>query len=196
VKQRRFVRELDQYAARKLRAEHQARLQIQMELEREAKQERRTKLRRATVKYAADRARVQSQAARRRARIRGKANLEIDQARRARKDERRWWRDFRAAEKGQRVRKAKRRISKSESDSLAEHNIDPELVDFWRLHRHRFPYNREPDDRAVLFSEWVGENPDELAQWRLEQAAAQDWQAAELAHYQDQLGDELAAVPF
>ena len=193
---RRFRRELERANKRQLRAEHRARLQLQTELEQQAKDDRRVKLARARRTHEAEKQRTKHRGARRRARIRSTANRRIADARQARKDERQWWRDFRSSEKRQTRRKAKRRMSKREIDSLTEHNVSPELVDFFRIHKHRFPYNRAPDDRAVLFAEWVAESPEELQSWQLEQAAAQDWGAAELAHYADELADELAAVPF
>ncbi len=196
TKERRFRRELEAHNRTQLRAEHHARLQLQVELEHQAKLDRARDLARARDKLEGERAKTSARGARRRGRIRSRARIAIGGARQARKVERKWWRDFQSLEKRQTRRKVKRKQSKGEIDSLTEHNIDPELVPFFRKLRRQFPYNRTPDERAELFGEYLHDNPDELAQWQLEQAAAQDWAASELEHYGAELGDELSAVPF
>lgn len=195
VAQRRFRRELEKANDAKLLAEHRARLQIQMELERDAKKRRADRLAHASVTYAAERERTKHRAARRRQRIRQTARRAIGDARQARREEREWWRRFRRASKAQ-SRKRPPTRSRSEIDSLTEHNIPPEQVGYFRQVAKHIPYDRTPDERAELFAEMIHDDPQGWENYQLEQIAATDWAAAELAHYQDQLGQELAEVPF
>jgi hypothetical protein len=66
---------------------------------------------------------------------------------------------------------------RSESDSLAEHNVPPELVWLWREEKERFSYDAEPDDRAVAFLEWVEADAGNVAA----RAAARVWSDTEMA---------------
>ena len=81
---------------------------------------------------------------------------------------------------------AKARMSKSESDSLAEHNIEPALLGLWRETKHLFPYDVEPDMRAELFAEWMHEHQNERTAWMEANAEATDYGAEEAEYYRQQ----------
>lgn len=91
-----------------------------------------------------------------RKRIRGERDDVVEAEKRARRAERK---DY-TKKKG---RGRTPRHSGAESDSLAELNIDPVMIPIWRELRASFPYDRTPDDRAVLFGEWVEEHPEQVA---------------------------------
>jgi hypothetical protein len=94
-----------------------------------------------------------------------------------------------------RTRRWERVYTRSESDSLAEQNIPDRLLTIWRPMRAQFDYKRQPDDRAVLFLEWVGEHHDEVES---ELAASfevddSDWARLEAQHHRE---TGAPAVPF
>jgi len=93
-------------------------------------------------------------------------------------------RDIYRRERGAAKKSAKRKkLSRAESDSLAEHNIDPRHVDLWREVRHLFPYADAPDKRAELFGEWLEEHPQEVYAWEQERYGDQDLSEAEAEYY-------------
>jgi hypothetical protein len=138
-----------------------------------------------------------------------------EQCRRERQRERAHARSVKAAEKRRRddawatyrwhskdspsARRAKRapKMTKAESDSLAEHSVEPGLVPLWRHHRARFSYDLPPDERVERFMEFLHEHPDLEQAWMVEAMPSDaDFAAAEREHYAEQIGDELEAVPF
>jgi hypothetical protein len=183
-----FRRDLQKDWVRSFRAEHRSKLALQSELELAAKQERRRQLPRARRKAESDLAKVKHRNTRRRARIRTKANTTISAAQQARRDERRFYRDYWATERSQRrkdrsVRKGRAR-PKSEIDSRTEYNIEPDLVAFFRTVKSRYPYSWTPDRRAEKFAEDMeDELADELSAWWATTELQSDWAAAELSHY-------------
>ena len=75
------------------------------------------------------------------------------------------------------------KMSKAESDSLAEHNIDARYLDLWREVRHLFPYADAPDKRAELFGEWLEEHQSEAIGWEAARHEGADYGAEEAAYY-------------
>jgi hypothetical protein len=79
---------------------------------------------------------------------------------------------------------------RAESDQLARHAIPDRLIPAWDRYRAAFSYDRQPDDRAVEFMEWVAENEGQtggsgnLAVWLDERAqlSAPELEAAEIRH--------------
>ena len=190
--QRAFRRDLERDWERRFRAEHRAALDLQQQLEQQAKQQRRAKIAHARVKAAADVSKVKGRNVRRRERIRSAAHRKIEAAKRARREQRAYYREIREADRRMR-KKARRRVKrrpKTEIDSRTEYNIDPELVPFWRTVRHRYPYSWTPDRQAEAFAEDMeADLAQELDAWRIEQELSMDWAAVEAAHYAE-------AVPF
>jgi hypothetical protein len=92
------------------------------------------------------------------------------------------------------VRK-QRTMSRAENDSLAEHNIPPELLEIWREDRKRYSYDKEPDMRAEQFLEWAEAHEDDITA-RLQKKLEQDW--PDLAYARDfgEHQEEQEAVPF
>ena len=82
-----------------------------------------------------------------------------------------------------------RRYSKSESDSLAEHNIPDRLLPVWRSMRAQFSYAKAPDARAVAFLEWVGEHEAEVDRELIDRFETSDAELAELEreYYEQQM---------
>ena len=54
------------------------------------------------------------------------------------------------------------RMTRDESDSLAEHNIPDELIPIWRRDRTTYPYDLAPDMRAEKFLEWAEAHETEI----------------------------------
>lgn len=149
--------------------------------EQEAKRHREAKLEAARQACAAERAAVGAACKKRRTDVRGAAHEALSRERRTRDEARsayKW-----ATGRGPAAKKA--RLSRSESDSLASHNVPPHLLEVWRKTRHMFSYTLEPDHRAELFAEWVAEHPDEVAAMRSGAAEELDWTALEQAHYKE-----------
>lgn len=153
--------------------------------EKEAKARRQSRMAAAREACAAERAAVTEGCGTRRTEIRKKTHAKLDRERRVRAEARSGYRFLTG--RGP-VAKVVRR-SRSESDSLAAHNVAPHLLAVWRKTRHLFSYKLEPDHRAELFSEWVQSHPDEVAAMRTGAAEELDFEALEAAHYKE-------AVPF
>lgn len=133
--------------------------------EKAAKTAREGELTEARDRCAADRTEVTAACAKRRKRIRAQARRLVAREHEFRRDAR----DDYASTVGK-AGPVKARMTKAESDSLAEHNIDPALLGVWREIRGQFPYELAPDHRAELFGEWAEEHPAEIGAWYAEQA--------------------------
>lgn len=194
---RALLRDIERDWVSQFRSEHRRALQLQTQLEAQARVQRDNKLASARTKASTDLEKVKGRNVRRRSRIRSAARTRISDAKQARRDERRFYRDYWRVERIQRrqapgLRKPKQQ-SRSEIDSLTEHNIEPELVPFWRSVRGRYSYGWTPDRRAEAFAEDLEDAlQDELGAFRIQQELAQDWAASEAAHYAAQLSE----VPF
>jgi hypothetical protein len=156
-----------------------------------AARERKAKLVEASASCAAERATLTKGCADRRSRIRVAARKAIAEQK-ARRVEARETYSVRVGRAE--PRSWERQYTRKESDSLAEQNVPAEFVWLWKQEKRRFDYNRTPDDRAVLFLEWMEEHREEID---LEMAQRFDvpdvrWAAMEAAYYQDQ---GVAAVP-
>lgn len=102
------------------------------------------------------------------------------------------WANYRWHQGDKRRRRAPK-MTKAESDSLAEHSVRPELIPLWRRHRKRFSYDLPPDQRVEQFMEFLHEDPELERAW-LDEAIPSDAElaAAEREHYEQ----ELEGVPF
>jgi len=108
----------------------------------------------------------------RRDKIRARARRAIQRERKRRQGEResyafKWTRGGRGY--GSRATTG-RSYTRAESDSLAIHNIDPELAELFLEMRREFSYDMEPDYRAEAFAEWVEENQDDVQAWIIQRA--------------------------
>lgn len=78
-------------------------------------------------------------------------------------------------ERGRQRRKtARKRMSKAESDSLAEHAIPDDLLAIWHEDRGRYSYELGPDMRAEQFLEWAEAHEDEIRE-RLQSMLEEQW---------------------
>lgn len=91
---------------------------------------------------------------------------------------------------GAAARKAPK-LSRSESDSMAERSVEPSLLPLWREHRKEFDYKLPPDERVERFMEWVHEHEREAQAELADLVTPTD---AEFAAAAQQA--ELEAVPF
>jgi hypothetical protein len=160
--------------------------------ERAIKRQRAADLAKANASCAGRRVTTTKGCADSRSHIRAKARAALARQ----KDRRREAREVYAWKAGRAAPQSwERKHSRSESDSLAEHNIPAELRPIWKRERKRFDYDRSPDDRAVLFLEWVEENRDDVDAELSEAFEVSDrhWASLE-ANYYEQHG--ASAAPF
>ena len=136
-------------------------------------------LKRATAQCGIKRGEVRAWCSARRAQLRTEARGQLDKTKRRRAEVQ----DTYDWERGRATAKAAPKMSKAESDSLAEHNIDARYMGLWREVRHLFPYSDAPDKRAELFGEWLEEHESEATAWELARVESIDYGAAEAAHY-------------
>ena len=138
---------------------HKSRVQTSGVEDERTKARRRTELAEAGAVCAAELAKARLGCKSRRADVRDRARTDLARGAARRAELRRSY----AFEMGRAApRTWERAYSRSESDSLAEHNIPPELMSTWRAERKRFDYGAPPDARAVAFLEWYGEHQEEV----------------------------------
>lgn len=113
----------------------------------------------------------------RRKQIRDEARKKLDKTKRRRAEVNR------AAGRVKPETATRKKMSKAESDSLAEHNVEPRHVKLWREVRHLFPYADAPDKRAELFGEWLEEHPSEVYAWEQAREEETDYGAEEAEYY-------------
>lgn len=176
------------YSARAMRAARWSALRQQLRKSKarvaEAKRTRKRRLKAAREACAAERQAVTAGCASRRGVIRSKAQQKLGRERALRDEARSAYRFL----TGKGPMAKTRRYSRSESDSLAAHNVAPHLLEVWRKTRHMFSYQLQPDHRAELFSEWVQSHPDQVAAMRTEAAEETDWAAMEAEYYKEAAG--------
>ena len=146
--------------------------------ERAVAPEREQHLDSARRKCATDRAKTTDQCERRRDRIRTKARGAIKAEKLKRQGARQRYRTDTGIA-GPPLQKAKR-LTRAESDSLAEHSIPDDLLFLWPRERSRFSYSMAPDARAEAFAEWAELHPADVEQ-------------ARSAHFEDAYTDSFFA---
>ena len=117
----------------------------------------------------------------------------VDRRDRIRDHAREWLKRNKKIRGIEREQMKKGRMTASENDSLAEHNVEPQYLDAWREVRTQFSYDFAPDHRTELFAEWLQEGgAREWQAYEAELAEDVDWDRQEREHHEQQ----QEAVPF
>ena len=88
----------------------------------------------------------------------------------------------------------KTKMTRSESDSLAEHSVPPHLLEVWRKHRRKFSYKLAPDARVEKFVEWAAEHQHDVQADLVAKYEHIDW--GKLEQKQHELEQYEEAIPF
>lgn len=90
-----------------------------------------------------------------RQKVRSAAQEEIDKLGAKRREHRQSWLYYATGHGAAKLGRGQVKVSPSESDSMAEHNIPKKYLPLWRRNRRSYSYDKQPDYRAEAFMEWV-----------------------------------------
>jgi len=126
----------------------------------------------------------------RRDKIRGKAHAVRDKGKSLRDEKRSTWLWY-GGHVTSLIPPGGRKHSRSESDDMALHSLEPEFHDLWKKHHREITYDLQPDMRAERFMEWVRENPDRMEEMQYQrlEAGEKEIVKAERKHFEDRYGE-------
>ncbi len=88
------------------------------------------------------------------------------------------------------------KMTREESDSLAEHNVPEELLTIWREDRKRYDYAMAPDMRAEQFLEWAEAHEQQITARMQERLEAQWTDLAYAREESEAHEQQREAIPF